>query len=75
MISSSPANLKISRIGQIRDFLGLRDAPCRKCRDALGSAQGRPLGTPLKSVERAPLIAPGSILRGVYAMRSYVGTL
>lgn len=75
MISSLPANLKISSIGQNRDFWGLRDAPYQKHRDAPVKLKGRPLGTPLKSVERAPLKASGAFLRGTSALGSYVGTL
>jgi len=75
VISSWPADLEISDIGQNRDFLCLRDAPYRKHRDAPDMLEGRPLGTPLISVLRAPLKASGAILRHPLMVEGYIGTL
>jgi len=69
------AKTHFTRDGQNRDLLALKDVLRVKIKGVLGKAQGRPCRASLQMRSRAPLMAPGAILRGLSAGGSYVGAL
>lgn len=75
MNSVTLAKTHFARDGQNRDFLALKDVLGAKHKGVPGKTQGRPCRASLQTRSRAPLIAPGAILRGLSAGGSYVGAL